>query len=147
VKEQTSAYLDKARELLDQAETIFDNGLYEAAGRTAYLSGFHAAQALIFETTGRIYKSHGGLQGEFRRLVRNDPRVDDQIRAFLGRTYDLKAIADYETGPGSHISVDRARQFVECVAGLVPTPPAGSPPATPDLNRKPDCERDDESVE
>lgn len=154
MKEQTSAYLDKARELLDQAETIFDNGLYEAAGCTAYLSGFHAAQALIFETTGRIYKSHGGLQGEFRRLVRNDPRVDDQIRAFLGRTYDLKAIADYETGPGSHIcvdrareAVDRARQFVECVAGLVPTPPAGSPPATPDLNRKPDCERDDKSVE
>jgi uncharacterized protein (UPF0332 family) len=108
VKEQTSAYLDKARELLDQAETIFGTGLYEPAGRTAYLAGFHAAQALIFETTGRIYKSHGGLQGEFRRLVRNDPRVDDQIRAFLGRTYDLKAIADYETGPGSHISAEKA---------------------------------------
>jgi hypothetical protein len=34
VKEQTAAYLDKARELLDQAETIFGTGLYEPAGRT-----------------------------------------------------------------------------------------------------------------
>jgi uncharacterized protein (UPF0332 family) len=127
VKEQTSAYLEKARELLEQAATIYSVGLYEPAGRTAYLAGFHAAQALIFETTGRIYKSHGGLQGEFRRLVRNDPRVDDEIRAFLGRTYDLKAIADYLTGPGSHISaemaheaIESAKRFVECVTGLMP---------------------------
>jgi uncharacterized protein (UPF0332 family) len=126
VKEQTAAYLDKARELLDQAEAILRIGLYEPAGRTAYLAGFHAAQAFIFETTDRIYKSHGGLQGEFRRLVRHDPRVDDQIRAFLGRTYDLKAIADYMTGPGSHISaemaheaVDSARRFVDAVAALL----------------------------
>jgi uncharacterized protein (UPF0332 family) len=61
-------------------------------------------------------------------LVKDDPRVDDQIRAFLGRTYDLKAIADYETGPGSHVSAERAdeaiktaHRFVECLTGLIPT--------------------------
>lgn len=49
-----------------------------------------------------------------------------ELRAFLGRTYDLKAIADYETGPGSHVSpesareaVKSARRFVDCVAGLI----------------------------
>jgi uncharacterized protein (UPF0332 family) len=52
VKAQTSAYLDKSRELLDEADAILRIDLYEAAGRTAYLAGFHAAQALIFETTG-----------------------------------------------------------------------------------------------
>ena len=130
MKEQTAAYLEKARELLGQAETIFSVRLYEQAGRTAYLAGFHAAQALIFETSGRVYKRHGGVQGEFSRLVRNDPRVDDQIRAFLGRTYNLKGIADNLTGPGSHISaemareaIDSAQRFVECVAGLIPAPP------------------------
>jgi uncharacterized protein (UPF0332 family) len=61
VKEQTGAYLEKAQELLDQAETIYGVGLYEPAGRTAYLAGYHAAQALIFETNRCIYKSHGGL--------------------------------------------------------------------------------------
>lgn len=129
MKEQTAAYLEKARELLAQAETMFSVHLDEPAGRTAYLAGFHAAQALIFETNGRIYKSHGGVQGEFARLTRNDPHVDDQIRTLLGRTYNLKGIAHYLTGPGSHISpemareaIDGAKQFVECVAGLLPAP-------------------------
>jgi uncharacterized protein (UPF0332 family) len=99
VKEQSSAYLGKARELLVQAAAILRMGLNEPAGRTAYLAGFHAAQALIFETSGRIYKSHSGVHGEFARLVKDDPRVDDQLRAFLGRAHGLRAIADYETGP------------------------------------------------
>lgn len=75
MKEQTSAYLDKTRELLDQAETMLED-LNEAAGRTAYLAGFHAAQALIFENSGRVYKTHGGSQGEFSRVAKDDARVN-----------------------------------------------------------------------
>ena len=126
MKAQTSAYLDKSRELLDEADAILRIDLYEAAGRTAYLAGFHAAQALIFETSGRIYKSHSGVHGEFSRLVKDDPHVDDDLRAFLGRTYSLKAIADYETGPGSHVSAESARdaiatarRFIDLIAGLL----------------------------
>jgi len=126
VKDQTAAFLEKSRELLDEAETIMSVHCHEAAARTAYLAGFHAAQALIFETSGRAYKSHSGVNAEFNRLVKDDPRVDDQIRAFLGRTYNLKAIADYVTGPGSHISgemaheaVDSALRFVDAVAALL----------------------------
>ena len=126
MKAQTSAYLDKSRELLDEANAILRIDLYEAAGRTAYLAGFHAAQALIFETSGRVYKSHSGVHGEFSRLVKDDPRVDDDLRAFLGRAYSLKAIADYETGPGSHVSAESARdaiatarRFIDRIAGLL----------------------------
>ena len=56
------AFLDKPRELLDDAEAMLRIDRHEAAGRTAYLAGFHAAQALIFETTGRIYKRHSGVR-------------------------------------------------------------------------------------
>ena len=126
MKAQTSAYLDKSRELLDEANAILRIDLYEAAGRTAYLAGFHAAQALIFETSGRVYKSHSGVHGEFSRLVKDDPHVDDDLRAFLGRAYGLKAIADYETGPGSHVSAESARdaiatarRFIDRIAGLL----------------------------
>jgi hypothetical protein len=90
--------------------------------------------------------------------VKDEARVDDQIRAFLGRSYDLKSIADYETGPGSHISADRtreaidtARRFVECVAGLMPTPQAAPTlaerfgrPATREADAEPDHEHDDD---
>ena len=36
--------------------------LHDAAGRTAYLAGFHAAQALIFDRIGRVVKTHHGVQ-------------------------------------------------------------------------------------
>ena len=60
--------------VLHQAETMLRVNLIEAAGRTAYLAAFHAAQAFIFETTGRIYKRHATVQSEFGRLTRNDAR-------------------------------------------------------------------------
>ena len=63
--------------------------------------------------------------------MRNDPRIDDQLRAFLGNAYNLKEIADYETGPGSHISAERARlatetarRFVEVVTALLQAGPS-----------------------
>jgi uncharacterized protein (UPF0332 family) len=93
VKPQASAFLAKSRELLGRAETMLAVGLNEDAGRTAYLAGLDAAQALIFETTGQVFKRHGKVQGEFGRLVKNDPRVEADLRAFLGRTYNLEAIA------------------------------------------------------
>ena len=100
--------------------------LYEAAGRTAYLAGFHAAQAFFFERIGRIYKTHSGVRSEFSRLLKDDPRVDDQLRGFLGMAYNLKEIADYETGPASHVSAERAqltieaaRRFVDRIAGFL----------------------------
>jgi uncharacterized protein (UPF0332 family) len=58
----------------------------EAAGRTAYLAGFHAAQALISERTGRAVKTHQGVRAEFHRFTRGDERFDLAVYAFLGST-------------------------------------------------------------
>ena len=128
MKPQAAAFLEKSRDLLEHTETMLNVGLHEDAGRTAYLAGIHAAQALIFETHGRVLKKYAAVQGEFGRLVKDDPRVDMDLRAFLGRSYQLKAIADYETGPGSKVSpetarttLQTARQFVECVTRLLAT--------------------------
>lgn len=100
--------------------------LNDAAGRTAYLAGFHAAQAVIFETHERVFKTHSGVRGEFARLVKDDPRVDAELPGFLGYTYQLKEIADHESGPGAAVSAEAARmallvarRFVACVTGLI----------------------------
>lgn len=112
-------------------------GLHEDAGRTAYLAGLHAAQAFIFESTGKAITSHRGVQRELGRLTRDEPRFDPELRAFLGRAYSLKAIADYEIGPGSKVSAERAREaiqtarrFVECITILIP--PNGHSPRAPE---------------
>ncbi|MFZ1963880.1 MAG: HEPN domain-containing protein [Roseiarcus sp.] len=142
MKPQAAAFLEKSRELLDRADTMLGVALNEDAGRTAYLAGFHAAQAFLFETNGRVFKKHATVHGEFGRLTKDDPRFDMELRAFLGRAYNLKAIADYETGPGSRVSAESAsaairvaRRFVECVANFHSA--NGHAPQAPDATPKP----------
>ena len=43
-----------------------------------------------------------------RRLTKDDPHFDADLRVFLSQAYNLNAVADYETGPGSEISPERA---------------------------------------
>jgi uncharacterized protein (UPF0332 family) len=86
VTPQAARFLAKARQLLKDAETMLRVGLNQAAGRTAYLAGFHAAQALIFERDGKVFKTHAGVQTEFLRLTKDDPRVEHELRGFLSRT-------------------------------------------------------------
>jgi uncharacterized protein (UPF0332 family) len=111
VKPETAAFLDKARTCLAKADDMLANWPDEA-GRAAYLAGLHSAQALIVESTGNTVKSHRGVQRELARLTKDDPNFDAELRAFLGRTYNLKAIADYETGPDSEVSPESAAQAI-----------------------------------
>lgn len=82
------------------------------------------------------------MQREFGRLVKDDPCFDMDLRAFLPRAYNLKAIPDYETGPGAQVSAERARgaiqmacRFVGCVARLLPA--NGRTPRPPEAEPKP----------
>jgi uncharacterized protein (UPF0332 family) len=127
MKPETASFLAKANDLLDRAPALLAQNFTDEAGRAAYLAGFHAAQAFIFEAAGRSPKSHGGVQSEFARLVSQRTGVDGDTRAFLGRTYNLKAIADYETGQDAKVTpeqaaaaIEAARRFMAVVTALLP---------------------------
>ena len=83
MRPEARGYLDKARECLAHARAILAIELGEDAGRAAYLTTFHAAQALIFERTGRVAKTHRGVHGQFLRLAADEPGVDAELRRFL----------------------------------------------------------------
>jgi uncharacterized protein (UPF0332 family) len=110
---EAGLFLDKARKSLEEAETVLAIDLHEAAGRAAYLAGFHAAQAFISERAGRSVKIQKGVHGELYRLTKNDPDFTADLRAFLSRTSDLKTVADYEIGPDARISPEQARVALE----------------------------------
>jgi len=125
VKPEAAAFLDKGREALAKAEGMLDRWPDEA-GREAYLAGLHATQALIVARTGEIIKRHHGVQRELERLTKDDARIDMELRAFLGRTFQLKAIADYLTGLSSQVSpelateaIATARRFVAIMVALI----------------------------
>jgi uncharacterized protein (UPF0332 family) len=119
VKPEAGHFLAKAHKLLDEADGMLAMKYYDAAGRTAYLAGFHAAQAFIFEHNGRAAKTHNGVHTEFQRLTKDTRTLDPKLRAFLSQTYNLKSIADYETGPGSEVSPEKAAEAVEMAKRFV----------------------------
>jgi uncharacterized protein (UPF0332 family) len=131
VKPQTVAFLAKGSELLERAPALLAQNFTDEAGRAAYLAGFHVAQAFLFEATGRSPKTHNGVQTDFARLTRDNPDIDREARAFLSKTYNLKALADYETGPDAKVThlqaaqaIEAARLFVSRVTALIRADPA-----------------------
>jgi uncharacterized protein (UPF0332 family) len=127
VTPETAEHLGKAREYLTKARALLDVMHYhDEAGRAAYLAGFHAAQALISERTGKIARTHEGVNSQFNLLTKGDLRIDTELRRFLTQSYNLKAVADYETGPDSIIPIERVEtaiatslRFVECVSEIL----------------------------
>ncbi len=67
---ETTRFLQKAEKHLERGHTMLNVSLNDDAGRAAYLAAFHAAQAVIFERTGKVVKTHRGVQSEFLRLTK-----------------------------------------------------------------------------
>jgi uncharacterized protein (UPF0332 family) len=85
VTPEAALYLDKARQALSEARAVAEIGLAEAAGRAAYLAVFHAAQALIFERTGKVPRTHRGVHAQFSRLARAEPEIGAELPRFLSQ--------------------------------------------------------------
>lgn len=117
--------MEKARQCLSDA-VLYQPIVPRIAGREAYLAAFHAAEALLYERTGRIAKTHRGLRAQFSRLAKDEPSIDPTLSEFLGRGYELKSLADYGTGTEAAISamtsmaaIATATRFVDYIADLL----------------------------
>ncbi len=98
MKAETADYLAKARATLADTRQIATLPLPHVAAREAYLAVFHAAEACIFEQTGKAAKTHRGVRSEFARLAKAEPRIGRDLVTFLGTAYQFKARADYAIG-------------------------------------------------
>lgn len=117
--------LAKARDCLARARIILAAGVGEDAGRDAYLAGLHVAQAIIRARTGKAAKTHRGVHRLLSQIARREPQLSE-LALFLSQAYNLKAVADYELGPGASVpldraseAIDRAARFIEQVAALL----------------------------
>lgn len=122
---EAARFLDKARQCLADA-VVYQPLVPRIAGREAYLAAFHAAEALLYERTGKVAKTHRGLRAQFARIAKDEPRIDQSLSEFLGRAYELKSLADYGTGAEASIpfatakaAVETAARFVGCIASLI----------------------------
>jgi len=128
VKAETADYLAKARATLADAQQIAALPLPHVAAREAYLAVFHAAEAHIFEQTGKVAKTHRGMRSEFARLAKAEPRIGRDLIAFLGTAYQFKTRADYAVGSGAApispaeatAAIAAATRFIDTIAQLLP---------------------------
>jgi uncharacterized protein (UPF0332 family) len=126
VKAETEAYIQKAKASREKACAILAINVPDEAGRLAYLTAFHAAQALIYERTDREAKTHRGVRTQFALLTKDNAAVPDSVRQFLGQGYNLKTVADYGIDPSVIVPFDEAErsltaadQFLACVMSLL----------------------------
>jgi len=119
-------YIVKAKQCLSKARKVLELGLNDEAGRIAYLAGFHAAEAIILNRTGKIAKTHSGVRSEFARIAKNDPDLNKEWVSFLGWAYDMKTTADYLCGYDTEVPRERAEEaiataerFVSCINAIL----------------------------
>jgi hypothetical protein len=66
VTPEAAAYLDKAREDLNDARAIVAIGLAKAAARSAYYAAFHAAEAFIIDARAESLRRIRGFAPNLR---------------------------------------------------------------------------------
>jgi uncharacterized protein (UPF0332 family) len=135
MKPETSAALDEADRALAAARGNLSIDFSDQAARLAYYAQFHAAQALIFERTGKVAKSHKGVNKEFHRLALAEATFPAGIAAQLTKAYDYKQIADYGISTATPITptqasdaIVTAERFVAVIREALTPPPAAPAP-------------------
>lgn len=118
MKPESADFFDKAKRLLIEADVMIEVGLFEAAGRNAYLAGCHAARALLFEDSNEITNRHRRLWGDMNHALHKRGVNDPALTSFLPNAYALKHLADYETG-NSEITKERAEKAVAKAAEFI----------------------------
>ncbi len=136
MKPETADYLAKARATLADAQMIAALPLPHIAARETYLAVFHAAQAYIFEQSGKVAKTHRGVRSEFARLARTEPLIGRDLATFLGAAYQFKTRADYAIGSvaapitdaEATAAIATTARFIDTITRVLPpdlTPPHG----------------------
>lgn len=112
MKPETDDFLIAADHDLSDARGNLSINIYRQAARLAYYAQFHAAQALIFERTGKISKTHKGVGTQFHALARAEMALPAGFAALLTKAYSFKEIADYDTGTATPITAARATDAI-----------------------------------
>ncbi len=137
MKPQAAAYLASAEEALADAKKILAIHIPRQAARLAYYVQFHAAQALIFQRTGTVAKTHKGVQTLFHRLIKQEAAIGQCLAGDLSASYHFKEAADYETGTAGAISpadaaeaIRTAEHFLAVIGNVLAAVPGDPTPRT-----------------
>ena len=112
MKPETASFLESAEQAISHAARILAIDIPGQAARLAYYAQFHAAQALLFERTDKIAKTHRGVDSQFHRIARTEPNLPPELAGQLSAAYRFKAAVDYEAGTAAAITAADAAEAI-----------------------------------
>lgn len=100
--------LKKARESLNAAGLLRQEGYPDFCASRAYYVMFYVAEALL-ASEGQSYSSHGGVLGAYGREFAKTERLDPKFHRWLIDAKDLRSTGDY--GIDVHIQPEQAEEL------------------------------------
>ena len=97
LKELVHKEIDAAKERLDAAELLLNDGKLVDAVNRAYYSVFHAGKALL-HSIGRDAKTHSGLISEVGFYLVEKGMIDKKYGTILRRLFESRETSDYVIG-------------------------------------------------
>ena len=96
VKKDYAKYrIERAKEDLDAAHLLFDNGNYRIANNRAYYAIFHALRAvLVFDDFDS--SKHSGVISEFRRRYIKEGVFPAELSKIIGSAFSIRNASDYD---------------------------------------------------
>ncbi len=94
-KEYGKYRIQRAREDLDAAHLLFDNGDYCIANNRAYYAMFHCMRAVL-AFDGFDSSKHSGIIAEFRRRYIKERVFPVEISKMIGSAFLIRNASDYD---------------------------------------------------
>jgi uncharacterized protein len=88
-------YLDRARQDLDAAQSIFNQGFYGIVVSRAYYAMFYAVNALLV-SKGISRKTHSGVISAFGEYFVKTGIIEKEYAKLLGQAFDSRLDTDYD---------------------------------------------------
>ncbi len=117
MKEQLHAILDKAKDSLDAAKLLADQGYFDFAASRTYYAMFYTAEALLL-ARGLSFSSHAAVIANYGKEYSKTKDMDRKFHKYLIAVQDLRSQGDYSYHPGVSESYAReaiswATEFIE----------------------------------
>lgn len=117
------ALLEKAERSLQAAERLLREGDSDFAASRTYYAYFYVARALLL-TSGLDFSRHGQIVAQFGHHFSKTERLPQEFHQLLIRAFNLRQIADYQTGViiDSEVVaelVEGGQRFVAAAAGYL----------------------------
>jgi len=113
-----SELIEKAKESLDAAKSLFDNGFYDFSVGRSYYAMFYTAEAVLL-TKNLAFSKHSAVIAAFGKEFVKPAILPKKLREYMVSAFDMRQLGDYGA-PGS-VSEARAQSLIEETKEVIET--------------------------